>query len=726
MNKQIDKDHEQSGRLSSQKNSMDPASATNRVPANEKPVDSCKPKRDDVCLFKGGIGYLTYATRKYRRVVEKAEESKEPWSKKVYEKIRMKLGNRTYLVKSKKNDEWLPAAENTIHLMTLLTFKFFRSGSKRCQQGKEAAIGEHVAPPEGKDDAKPPPTATAPASLPIPQPHPGMPFYPPAMAQRSRLRILDNDTSTTPKQLQFVTSQEDEDESNNTTITVFGRPIEELRSFFESIIVHNNLLTNEKVTRALNTGFLVEFMGNEGNYYGPLAALVKESVQQLKDRLQSTWASSTTPTHGDEVLLWMLTQKDTKDKDHQRSHLCELLVYLAETASQQHRHDDFLLYAKDLTLFLLKNVLMSTRNESPTKYQRLLKVLQLPAPHVSRTQEPDWYRTHGKKTILERILGDNSMESVITLYDSKFKAFSTGSTPEEYRKNPKLLPKRAQTPRVESLWATDDFSKDNQKETDLNEEVAYFTGQPLVVKTKTCTGSIKSDAPTSTGIVKANPSVAAIAATTQDTTITLDDAERAKVISCFDRMKACAEKKGELTMNDVNDMCGFFLDPLAKAVVMGESTPEPVNPSAFRPVSPSMELDISPLTVESVVFEHQEGITVTEEGLRHCFQRLYALRNHPDCQHLKSLENDEWISQSWRSDQLTSNMDPVVAGQKWTIEDFDIMGIIDGGNFGRLLDLRNGSKRICGKIKFFFSSEYSSFCGELLESTKVKQRNIAR
>ena len=263
-------------------------------------------------------------------------------------------------------------------------------------------------------------------------------------------------------------------------------------------------------------------MGSESDC-GLLASLVKDIVKHLADQRKN---APSTMTRGKKVLLWMLTDKDTaQNKTHQRSHLRELLLFLAETASQPHGPDKLRQCTKSFTLFLLRNVLSSSKNETPIEHERLLKSLALPDLAIIRKKDPDLFRTRAKMAIVAHIVGDNSMDSVVTLCDGKMKAFAEDG--------PKSLPKMAKTDRLAALWATDDF---DYQEMDVNDEIAFIvTGQaPPSIKAKTDASA-----------------TAAVTITAAATATTLDPATQAEVISNFNRMEECARKlkKKELTLN---------------------------------------------------------------------------------------------------------------------------------------------------------------------------------
>ena len=176
---------------------------------------------------------------------------------------------------------------------------------------------------------------------------------------------------------------------------------------------------------------------------------------------------------------------------------------------------------------------------------------------------------------------------------------------------------------------------------------------------------------------------------------------------------------------------------LIKAIDLND--PKNMLPTFFAPQL--LAFDVSPATTSPLTIPNEaetvrtEGFTATKEGIRGCYHHFFRLRDNPEFPHLKALlhsSNLEVLPEDWKKEgrEPVTDVERAQEGQLWSYEDFETLGILGGGSFGRVVLLRNKARkdiRVVVKIEAFSVEDfYTYFCRELLAGSAVQHANIAR
>jgi len=365
-------------------------------------------------------------------------------------------------------------------------------------------------------------------------------------------------------------------------------------------------------------GALVDYEQDQlGHKYGRLGQAVEE--------LTRTWEDKGNGLSDEEKALQLLLdgRKKSVDEGGQHQRLTEYLLLVADI-SFQGDVDEFRDRTKHFVRFLVDFLLPHRHGKD--KYVGLLTAMGLNiADKVSSGSDVWDFKTAAKQAIIAEIVGDASMETVVSLFDSKALAEFTFSTGKGEKR---VLVKTMRS--ICNLWMTDDFGFDKLNQATVEEEVVAYTG-----------GEVSGDV-SDAGAGDARSLSVLTAGTCSPETIHLR--------SLLNQLASLATRilydheNGELTPAQVADhrltiprLLAEALDPAPSGAltVVRETT------AASSSVGGSSRGDmVSPLTLPNVLrsFSFQEmndgfgsannGLSLTKKGLICCLQKL---RDRHDC-----------------------------------------------------------------------------------------------
>jgi len=244
----------------------------------------------------------------------------------------------------------------------------------------------------------------------------------PSLTQRTRPRLLlEDDDEGRGLSLHFAF---EESLANESEIVAFGKIGAELRLVLKmtttDLIVDDgktSFLKDTEVTAALRKGRArLTSKVDESCECGSLGEACVHLTGDLEGHQQSEQKKT---------LLWMLVGIDEMNEKvaKHREHLTELLVLLAELASQGDT-DKCCLCMKHFVHFLLDFVLLCAIGQR--KHKCLLDAMDLRAPADAEENANEHIcKTLAKQATVARIVGHDGMDSVASSFDSKTLALKT-------------------------------------------------------------------------------------------------------------------------------------------------------------------------------------------------------------------------------------------------------------------------------------------------------------
>ena len=462
-------------------------------------------------------------------------------------------------------------------------------------------------------------------------------------------------------------------------------------------------------------GALVDYEQHQlGHEYGRLGQAVEE--------LTRTWDDKGNGLSDEEKALQLLLdgrKKISVDEGGQRrKQLTEYLLLVADISSQGDA-DEFRDRTKHFVRFLLDFLL--PHGHGKDKYVGLLTVMGLNIEDEVSSGNDVWdFKTAAKQAIIAEIVGDASMETVVSLFDSKALAEFTFSTGKDEKR---VLVKTMRP--ICKMWMTDDFGLNQAT---VEEEVVAYTGGEV------------SDNVSDAGAGDA-PSLSALTAGTCSPKII-------HLRSLLNQLASLAtgilddHGNGELTPAQVADHRLTIARLLAEALdpaPSGALTVVTATTATSSSVGGSSRGDmVSPLTLPNVPrsFSFQEmnngfgsannGLSLTKKGLICCLQKL---RDRDDCPALLRQYLQKHLTEEWGVDvgDPTTPLERALAGCKFTEEDLGILGVLGGGAFGRVFAILYKNYRAAMKVECFTANALKYYLArELIEGTKVKSPHIVR